>query len=160
MRSEEVDIITRGHFKDEVWGLVVDKAKEAKTYITSGDDGYVRLWDFEEEKQIENFRWGSLGLPDPVMARSCAMSPAASNKPRLLAVGLGGNVGRGKTKHDGKIVVFVYRADKKKQKLVEVIGDVKTQNPPLYHAKGWISDMKFSANQGRELQRISCRWIT
>ena len=63
------------------------------------------------------------------MARSCAMSPAASTKPRLLAVGLGGNVGRGKTKHDGKIVVFVYQADKKKQKLFEVIGDVKTQNP-------------------------------
>ena len=94
------------------------------------------------------------------MARSCAMSPAASNKPRLLAVGLGGNVGRGKTKHDGKIVVFVYRADEE-QKLFDVIGDVKTQNPPLYHAKGWISDMKFSANQAkRELQRISCRWIT
>ena len=34
--DDEVDIITRGHFKDEVWGLVVDKAKKPKPILPAG----------------------------------------------------------------------------------------------------------------------------
>ena len=60
--DDDVGIITRGHFKDEVWGLVVDKDPNGNTYITSGDDGYVRLWDFEEEKQIRKFSFGQSWL--------------------------------------------------------------------------------------------------
>ena len=54
-----------------------------------------------------------------------------------LAVGLGGSVGRGKDKMDGW--VYIYDGDTNKSGW-EVLEPAFT----MHHAKGWISDLKFS----------------
>ena len=153
--KEIVKVITRGHFKDEVWGLAVEEG--SNFYVTAGDDGYVRVWNLREEKQETSTRLGQFGYSDPVMARACAISPNASktdkDKSKMLAVGLGGNVGRGKTKHDGKVLIFALihsgeTGDSRKLKVL--IGDINKKSPPLKNAKGYISDMKFSVNTAKK----------
>ena len=126
---DEPSVVTRGHFKDEVWGLAVGVRN---FYVTSGDDGYVRVWNRHENVQSTCFRLGKLGLKAPVMARACALS-TSFGECRLLAVGLGGMVGRGKTKHDGKLVIFKMKKDgDKRRELEPMIGDVNKKLPPLH----------------------------
>jgi microtubule-associated protein-like 6 len=141
-------VVTRGHFKDEVWGLAVGVTN---FFVTTGDDGYVRVWNRKEGVQETCYRLGQLGLSAPVMARACALS-SSSGESRLLAVGLGGIVGRGKTKHDGKLVILKLNKvvdkgkDISRRELEPMIGDIRKKSPPLHNAKGWISDLKFSPN--------------
>jgi microtubule-associated protein-like 6 len=73
------------------------------------------------------------------MARSVAFSPDTS----LIAVGLGGSVGRGKGKMDGWVYIYDGKTEKSGFDILE-----KAQT--MHHAKGWISDLKFSPD-GRTL---------
>ncbi|CAM9595450.1 unnamed protein product [Chrysoparadoxa australica] len=78
----------QGHCKDELWGLAAHPTQEE--YCTAGDDHMLRLWSVRDREMIAG---GDIGG----MARACAYSPDGS----LIAVGMGGSVGRGKQKCDG-----------------------------------------------------------
>ena len=106
-----------GHCKDELWGLAVNPVKNE--YATVGDDATLRIWDIATTRQKQIAMLGC-------MSRAVSYSPDGS----LIVVGLGGRVGRGKQKDDGKWMVF------KAEDLTL-----------LYEArdtKQWISDIKFS----------------
>ena len=132
--------LIQGHWKDEVWGLAmnprtgpcVSNQKERlqfqneHCYATVGDDNTLRVWDIQEQRVL-----GQAQLEG--MARAVAISPDAS----MIAVGLGGSVGRGKDKMDGW--VYIYDGATKLSGFEEL---EKAQT--MHHAKGWISDVKFS----------------
>jgi WD40 repeat protein len=117
--------LVQGHWKDEVWGLAMHPTDE-NVYATVGDDQTLRVWNIKEQSVVGQTKVEG-------MARSVAISPDAS----MIAVGLGGSVGRGKDKMDGW--VYIYDGQTKKTGFEEL-----EQAQTMHHAKGWISDVKFS----------------
>ena len=117
--------LVQGHWKDEVWGLAMHPFN-SDIYATAGDDQTLRVWDMKEQRILGEAKLAG-------MARSVAMSPDAS----LIAVGLGGSVGRGKDKMDGWVYIYDGQTDLTGFEELE-------QAQTMHHAKGWISDLKFS----------------
>lgn len=107
----------RGHCNDELWGLACHPLKPQ--YVTVGDDKALKKWSIKDKKLIA---FKGLGL----MARACCYDPEG----KLIAVGFGGRVGRGKQKADGTVRVYDDHE-------LEIKCEVKD-------AKQWISDIKFS----------------
>ena len=110
-----------GHCKDELWGLAVHPTQEE--FCTVGDDKTLRVWGLKDHKMLR-----MLTLDD--YARACCYSPNG----HLIAVGMGGDVGRGKRPKDGTVVIV----QTQKQSL-DVVKELK-------NASEWISDIKFSPN--------------
>lgn len=110
-------IITQAHYKDELWGIAFHPSGDE--YCTVGDDKTLRLWNVKSREQVKVRELDS-------MARACCYSPDGS----ILAVGLGGRVGRGKQKKDGAIIVL-------KSESLQVLFEDRP-------SKQWISDIKFS----------------
>jgi microtubule-associated protein-like 6 len=110
-----------GHFKDELWGLSVNPAgqSENEEYCTVGDDGFLRIWSVHNKKQIHSINM-------KVMARCCCYSPDG----RMIAVGYGGRVGKGKQVQDG--MFRVYQRDS-----LEILFEAR-------ESKKWISEVRFS----------------
>lgn len=123
--ADETDMnggaLVTGHCKDELWGLAVHPHQEE--FCTVGDDKTLRVWAIGAHKCTR-----MLKLED--YARACCYSPNG----HMIAIGLGGDVGRGKRPKDGTVLV------------------VQTQKPELDVVKElrdseqWISDIKFSPN--------------
>jgi len=109
--------LVQAHCKDELWGLAINPKKAE--YCTVGDDKTVRVWDLKTKKLIKMTKLNE-------MARACAYSPDGS----LIAVGLGGSVGRGKRKFDGAFEVLV------ESDLSSVYRG--------HESHEWIQDVKFS----------------
>lgn len=107
----------RGHCNDELWGLACHPTKPQ--YITVGDDKTLKKWSVHDKKLVV-----SIGLD--VMARACCYDPEG----KLIAVGFGGRVGKGKQKADGMIRVYSE--------------DYLGLKCEMKDAKQWISDIKFS----------------
>ena len=105
------------HNKYEVWGLAVHP--DNRTYCTVGDDKTLRIWDAEAKLLVKVAKL-------ECKARSCAYSPNGE----LIAVGLGGDVGRGKQRLDGAIRIY------NESDLTVLFEDRPS--------KQWISDVKFS----------------
>jgi len=109
--------LVQAHCKDELWGLAIHPKKAE--YCTVGDDKTVRVWDLNTKKLIKMTKLNE-------MARAVAYSPDGS----LIAVGLGGSVGRGKRKFDGAFEVLV------ESDLTSVYRG--------HESHEWIQDVKFS----------------
>ena len=122
--SKECPLVT-GHWRDEVWGLAMHPTKP-QYYCTTGDDMTLRVWNMENREML-----GKAALEG--MARAVCWSPDAS----MIAVGFGGSVGRGKDKMDGW--VYIFDGDTQKSDLGKL-----EKTFTMHHAKGWISDMKWS----------------
>jgi microtubule-associated protein-like 6 len=134
-----------GHWKDELWGLAIrpciDDSGQEKEYCTVGDDGFLRIWNVKEHRQIRCLDMG-------IGARSCAFSPDG----QLLAVGFGSGGGAGagsggKRSKKGKVGqgwVRVYRVDN-----IPIHGAKENSSYPallneIKESKQMISDIKFS----------------
>lgn len=89
-----------------------------------GDDKTVRVWDLDAEKMKMVHKVGSY-------TRACAYSPDGD----MIAIGMGGRLGKGKSKGDGQFIVF----DASDLSKVD-----KTFGTPRDSSKKWISDIKFS----------------
>ena len=109
-----------GHYKDELWGLAESPVK--REFATVGDDGTLRLWDLRRRGQRE----GESRVALVGMARAVCYSPDG----RLIAVGFGGSVGKGRSKCDGEIAI--YNAE-----TLEIVHKAKD-------SKEWIQDLKFA----------------
>jgi WD40 repeat protein len=109
--------VITGHFADELWGLAMNPTKAE--YATVGDDHSLRIWDVATRKLLRKTDIHEFG-------RAVAYSPDGA----LLAVGMGGRVGRGRQKNDGKFAV--YREDD-----LSLVKEAR-------HSRQWISDVKFS----------------
>ena len=110
-----------GHCKDELWGLAVHPHQEE--FCTVGDDKTLRVWGLQTHTMLRM-------LPLEDFARACCYSPNG----HLIAIGMGGFVGRGKRAKDGAVVVVQTQKDS-----LDVIKELK-------NATEWISDIKFSPN--------------
>lgn len=103
-----------------MWGLATHPTE--REYITVGDDHTLRKWDIARRRMVECLDVGG-------MARACAYSSDG----QLIAVGLGGSVGRGRQRVDGAV------------KLID-----NGPNPSMTElykasdAKEWISQVKFT----------------
>ena len=117
--------LVEGHWKDEVWGLAMHPFRP-EIYCTTGDDKSLRVWHIENQELL-----GDRVLKG--MARAVCMSPDAS----MIAVGFGGSVGCGKDKMDGW--VYIFDGDTKDSDFSEL-----EEAFTMHHAKGWISDIKWS----------------
>jgi WD40 repeat protein len=81
--------VVQGHCRHEVWGLATHPSREE--YCTVGDDGTLRVWDATHLCQAAVVDLSGV-------ARAVAYSPDG----KFIAVGMGGDVGHGRTKDDGK----------------------------------------------------------
>lgn len=112
--------LVQGHFKDELWGLAVHPTKQE--YVTVGDDGTLRRWDIATRKILSVQDLG-------VMARAVTYSPDGSQ----IAIGLGGDVGRGRRGRDRKDGGFIVLNESD----LSVLHQARD-------SKQWISDIKYS----------------
>ena len=89
--------LVEGHCSGQLWGLAIDPDHRRPEFCTVGDDGTLRVWDTATRKKIV-----CVDL-DGAMARCCAYSPLSN----VIAVGLGGSVGRARTgRQAGSLVVI------------------------------------------------------
>uniref|UniRef100_K3WHU2 EF-hand domain-containing protein n=1 Tax=Globisporangium ultimum (strain ATCC 200006 / CBS 805.95 / DAOM BR144) TaxID=431595 RepID=K3WHU2_GLOUD len=118
-----------GHYNSELWGLAVHPSR--REFVTTGDDGTLRVWDMETKQLTQLTRLSS-------KSRACAYSPDAT----VFAIGLGGDNGvrhkatgkqggQAKSKEGAIVLLNAQTADAK----------VLFEDSP---AKEWISDVKFS----------------
>jgi len=115
--NEDRGALISGHCRDELWGLAMHPTKAE--YCTVGDDRTVRVWDAKTRTKIKQVKLNEF-------ARACAYSPDGT----LIAVGLGGSVGRGKRKRDGAFKIL-------NESDLSVVYEG-------HESKEWISDVKFS----------------
>ena len=115
--------LINGHFKGELWGLATHPTRDE--YATVGDDATLRIWDLKTRKMKAHKALDCL-------ARAVSYSPDGA----YLAVGLGGDLGKGKQKQSGGFRIL--RAD-----------DLSVQHAGK-DARNWISQIKFSPD-GRTL---------
>ena len=116
--NQSIVRISTAHAMDEVWGLAVHPTDPA-LFVTGGDDHTVRVWDSRLRLQLHETNVGC-------MVRCVAWSPDG----KLIGAGLGGNVGKGRQKKDG--VVLVLNAD-----------DLSLAHE-LRDSREWISVVRFS----------------
>ncbi|EQC41165.1 hypothetical protein SDRG_01142 [Saprolegnia diclina VS20] len=114
--------VTGGHCKDELWGLAVHPI-EPHTVCTVGDDAVARVYNLKLKTS-----WVLMELDD--MARAVAYSPDGL----LLAIGYGGDLGRGKTKGNKHGMIGFYEAS---------TTTVVLEDRP---SKAAISEVKFAAS--------------
>ena len=112
--------LSAGHCSDEVWGLAPHPT-DPDLYLTSGDDHTVRLWTVRDRAQIAM-------VPVETMSRCIEWSPDGG----VIALGLGGRVGKGRHRKDGAYVVL----DATDFSVVHEGQD----------SRDWIQDIKFSAD--------------
>ncbi|KAH9137683.1 hypothetical protein LEN26_005631 [Aphanomyces euteiches] len=84
--GQPTNFITRGHFAGETWGLAVHPM-DSSIFLTVGDDKIARLYDRQAKKS-------TILMELDEMARAVAISPDG----KLVAIGYGGELGRGKKK--------------------------------------------------------------
>ena len=122
------DALVAGHYKDELWGVAENPT--TREFATVGDDGLLRVWDLTTKRLrgppegISSKATNTVDLGG--MARAVCYSPDG----KLIAVGFGGSVGRGRQKNDGEFAI--YNANDLQQ-----IHKAKD-------SKEWIQDLKFS----------------
>jgi WD40 repeat protein len=122
--------LVQSHCNDELWGLAVHPS--LPYYVTVGDDKTLRHWRLHPKAGAVN-RMISC-TPLKVMARACAFHPEG----KVLAVGFGGRVGRGKQKDDGMLRLYRYpHGNEDSSEPFHKLFEIKD-------AKQWISDVKFS----------------
>ena len=92
--NQSIGRLSTAHAMDEVWGLAVHPS-DPHLFVTGGDDQTVRVWDARLRLQLRESNVGC-------MVRCCAWSPDG----KLISVGLGGNVGKGRQKKDGVVLVL------------------------------------------------------
>jgi len=109
--------LVNGHFKHELWGLATHPTRDE--YATVGDDATLRLWDLKGRCMKAQRALGC-------MARAVCYSPDGA----YLAVGLGGDVGRGKQKQSGKFLIL-------KAEDLSIVHEGK-------NARNWISVIRYS----------------
>ena len=119
VEGRQTAALVSGHCAKELWGLAVHPDTSTGLYCTVGDDKTVRIWDLTTKTQ---YRCEKL----PTLARAVAYDPEG----RYLAVGLGGDVGRGRNKLDGAFVILD--------------GETLESLFKGHDSKQWISDVKFS----------------
>jgi len=73
-RWTKAQVLMRGHFNNELWGLTVHPTQN--TFYTVGEDGLLALWDSHSRKQIHSV---NIKLP----AKQIHVSPDG----QMLAVG-------------------------------------------------------------------------
>ena len=112
--------LSAGHCSDHLWGLAPHPT-DPDLYLTAGDDHTVRLWTVRDRAQIAM-------VPVETMTRCIAWSPDGS----LIALGLGGRVGKGRHRKDGAFVVL----DATDLSVIHEGQD----------SRDWIQDIKFSAD--------------
>ena len=113
--------VVTGHSAYGLWGLAVHPNR--LEYATCGDDETVRVWDIGSKMMTQSTKL------DCIMRAIC-YNPDG----RRLAVGMGGNIGKGKQRRAGAFVVL--DAD-----TLEVIHQGKD-------SKHWITDIKYSPDGG------------
>ena len=161
-----VNVLARGHNKDELWGLATHPLANSHMFATVGDDATLRLWSskkgHEEMMGIQHLVIGK----DKVMARAVAWSLDGTK----IVVGIGGRMGRKtvgtKSKHDGEIYIFRlnqqdnsefldknFMPNSQRPLTSKYTEQLFESEPPTDlsrgvslrpHPKGWISDIKFS----------------
>ncbi|OQS03517.1 microtubule-associated protein, partial [Thraustotheca clavata] len=120
----KANIMTQGHFQNELWGLAVHPDPGKHQFCTVGDDKTLRVWDSMHKMQLRLKAFDCI-------ARSCAYSNAA---PYWIAVGLGGRIEAGR-KHPRYGTLIVVRDDES----LEIVFEDKP-------SKEWLSEIKFSPN--------------
>ncbi|OQR95137.1 microtubule-associated protein [Achlya hypogyna] len=113
--------VVGGHCKDELWGLAVHPTDPA-TFCTVGDDAVARVYNMKQKTS-------SVLMELDDIARAVAYSPDGL----LLAIGYGGDLGRGKVKGNKHGMIGFYE--------VSSTTIVHEEQP----SKAAISDVKFSA---------------
>jgi WD40 repeat protein len=112
--------LASGHCMDEVWGLAAHPTNPS-IFVTAGDDMTLRLWNADVRRQLGMVVMGT-------HIRAVAWSPDGS----VLAVGLGGRVGRGRHRKDGTYYLL------------------KASDLSVLHegqdSRDWITDIRFSPN--------------
>ena len=130
--------VTGGHFKDELWGLAVHPI-EPHIVCTVGDDAVARVYNLKLKTS-----WVLMELDD--MARAVAYSPDG----QLLAIGYGGDVGRGKTKGNKHGMIGFYEASTTTIVLEDRPSKAAIRYPPVdpigQTAQDDRSEVKFAAS--------------
>lgn len=119
-------ILTRGHCNEEVWGIATHP--HVPVYCTTGDDKTLRFYDIPSKLMTHVVTLGHI-------SRTVCYSPNG----KLVALGFGGRVGKGKESGGG--LVRIYSAPTSSKPSSEVKKLCERQD-----AKQWISDIKFSSN--------------
>eukprot|EP00946_MAST-07B_sp_MAST-7B-sp1_P004134 g4134.t1 len=86
------------HHKGELWGLSAHPS-DPEVFATSGDDCTVRVWHTELKSCFAVSRLRTI----KTKSRALSYSPGDGE---LLAVGLGGTLGRGRDKYSGDLVIL------------------------------------------------------
>lgn len=110
--------LSAAHCADHVWGIAPHPT-DPDIIATTGDDHTVRVWTLRDHAQLAM-------VHVETMARCCAWSPDGS----MLAVGLGGRVGKGRHRKDGAFVIL----DAEDLSVIHEGQD----------SRDWIRDVKFS----------------
>jgi len=118
--------LMRSHCNNELWGLATHPF--LPEYCTAGDDKSLRFYDIHSKQPLGI-------IPIGTMARAVDYHPSG----KVVVVGFGGRVGRGKESGGGKLRVYLACSGDNTgahdgSPLVEA-----TETP-----KQWISDVKFS----------------
>lgn len=121
-------VIMRSHCNDELWGVATHPSRPE--FCTVGDDKTLRFFNVRSKSMIAV-------VPLGFIARTCSYDPSG----RVLAIGFGGRVGKGKEGGDG--VLRLYSCDPNSSTGI-------TKLDERSDAKQWISDLKFSSD-GRTL---------
>jgi WD40 repeat protein/Ca2+-binding EF-hand superfamily protein len=117
-QSGRVSMFVEGHYRDELWGLATHP-KSPTLFATSGDDCTIRVWDISARKMVKK-------IAVDTMVRAIDWSPDGAT----IGAGMGGNVGKGRQKKDGAMLVISVDS-------MSVIHQARD-------SREWISDVKFS----------------
>lgn len=122
-------VIMRPHFNEELWGLAAHPT--SPEFCSVGDDKTLRIYHLHKRRLLHVTQLG-------LFSRACSYSSDG----KLLAVGFGGRVGKGKEQGDGTVRLYSIKPSGN-QRQVTLLSERKD-------AKQWISDIKFS-NDGKSV---------
>jgi len=97
-------VLMESHSDGEVWGLTVHP-KQAKLFMTTGDDNKLKIWDCTTRKCIENYILESVAGPQrKAGAGASSMSPFPPNQQaRAVVAGPNGHIAIGH--NDGHVTI-------------------------------------------------------